>query len=347
MNIKNIFILTKKDLTLFFKNRFFTLITILGLLAYLIIYFSLPKTQEDKIKIGIYSEIPLSKVYYFLETHNAYIFKGVSVEDLKQLVKNGDISFGVYFPKDIQNKKLIKIIINSNIEQEMKEAFKYIAKELFFVEFGYSLNIESENEIIGVDLAGKQIPISKRLIPIFAFFLIGTETLGLANLISDELENKTIFALLSTPVTVGDVFFSKAIIGFITTLIPSILFITITIGFKNFPLVFLLLFLGSLFAISIGFLIGSIAKDMMSIIAYGFLVFIILLIPSFNILAPGSLTGWVKLIPSYYILDGLHKIINFSSSFKDINLNILVLIITQGILFLFGSFILKRRLIWV
>lgn len=344
MSLKNISILTKKDLTLFFKNRFFSMITILGLVAYIIIYFALPRTQEDKIKIGIYSDIPLTKIYYFLKSHDAEVYKGVSIEDLREKVFKKVISFGIYFPSDVKEKKTLKLIVNAETENEMKEAYEYIAKELFHTEFGFELNIESENEIIGVDLAGKQIPVRKRLIPVLAFFLIITETLGLSTLISDELENKTIYAILSTPVTVGDIFFSKGVMGLITTLIPSILFILITTQFKNFPLIFLMLLLGSLLAISIGFLIGSIAKDMMSIIGYGFVIFILIIIPSFNVLSPGTLSSWVKIIPAYYLVDGLHKIINFNSPFLSLLPNILILIISQGILFLFGSLILKRRL---
>ncbi|MBC7195204.1 MAG: ABC transporter permease, partial [Caldisericia bacterium] len=281
MSLKNISILTKKDLTLFFKNRFFSMITILGLVAYIIIYFALPKLEEDKIKIGIYSDVPLTKIYYYLKSHDAEVYNTNSIDDLREKVSKKVISFGIYFPSDVKEKKTLKLIVNAETENEMKEAYEYIAKELFHTEFGYQLNIESENEIIGVDLAGKQIPVRKRLIPILAFFLIIAETLGLSNLISDELENKTIYALLSTPVTVGDIFFSKGIMGLITTLIPSILFILIANQFKNFHLIFLMLLLGSLFAISIGFLIGSIAKDMMSIIGYGFVIFILIIIPSF------------------------------------------------------------------
>jgi len=345
MNLNNILILTKKDLTLFFKNRFFSMITILGLVAFIIIYFALPKLEEDKIKIGIYSDVSLTKIYYFLELHDTEVYDASSIEDLKEKVSKKVISFGIYFPSNVKEKKTLKLIVNAETENEMKEAYEYIAKELFHTEFGYQLNIESENEIIGVDLAGKQIPVRKRLIPILAFFLIIAETLGLSTLISDELENKTIYALLSTPVTVGDIFFSKGVMGLITTLIPSLLFILITVGFRNFPLIFLLLIFGSLFAISIGFLIGSIAKDMMSIIGYGFVIFILIIIPSFNVLAPGTLSSWVKIIPAYYLVDGLHKIINFNSPFLSLLPNILILIISQGILFLFGSLILKRRLI--
>lgn len=344
MNFKNIFVLTKKDLTLFFRNRFFSFITILGIIAYIIIYFAIPKTTEDKIKIGIYSEIPLTKIYSFLELHDTLVYKAYSYDELKEKVLQKEVSFGIFFPKDVREKNIIKIVMDKNTEEEMKEAYEYIGKELFHVEFGYFLNIESENEIIGQDLSGKQIPFGKRLIPILAFFLIITETLGLSNLISEELENKTIYALLSTPVTYFDIFFSKGILGLITTLFPAILFLIATIGFKNFPLILLLLLLGSLFTISIGFLIGSVAKDMLSIVAYGMLIFIIFLIPCFNILAPGTLSSWVKVIPSFYIVDGLNKIINFNISILSLSYNFIILIIISIILFLFDSFVLKRRL---
>ncbi|MGQ9845584.1 MAG: ABC transporter permease [Caldisericia bacterium] len=143
------------------------------------------------------------------------------------------------------------------------------------------------------------------------------------------------YALLSTPVKITDIFFSKGILGLITTLFPAMLFLILTIGFKNFPLILLTLLLGSLFTISIGFLIGSIAKDMLSIITYGMLIFVIFLIPSFNILAPGTLSSWVKIVPSYYIVDSLNKIINFNISIVSISYNFIILIIISIILFLF------------
>lgn len=342
MNFKIIKTLIKKDLKIFFKNKFFTIITILSLIFYLIIYFALPKI-EDKFKIGIYSETPLSRIYLFLKSHDVVVYDTKSIEELRDIVKRGIVQFGVYFYDDSYESKKLKIFINANTEKEMKEAYEYIAKELFHTEFGNILNIESENEIVGVDLLGKPIPTAKRLVPIFAFFLIITETLSLANLISNEFENRTIYALLTTQVSISHIFLSKGVVGLITTFIPSIFFIILTIGFKEFPILLFILFLGSLFAVSIGFLIGSIANDMMSIIGYGFLLFIILMIPSFNILSPGSLTYLVKLIPSYFLVDSLHKVINFQSNLKELTINILILITTQSLFYLLTLFFLKRR----
>ncbi|MGQ9845583.1 MAG: hypothetical protein ACUVQN_05175 [Caldisericia bacterium] len=71
-----------------------------------------------------------------------------------------EVSFGIIFPKD-SRKKYYKKVIDINTEEKMKEAYEYIGKELFHVEFGYFLNIESENEIIGPDFAGKKIPFGK------------------------------------------------------------------------------------------------------------------------------------------------------------------------------------------
>jgi len=342
MNLGIIKVLTKKDINLFFKNRFFTFITLLGLVSYIVIIFALPKSVNENIKLAIYSEKPLTRVNYFLKKENVDPLYFDSIDDLKKAVLNKEVSFGILFSEDV---KKIVVFIPADVEEEMREAYRYIAEELLYVELGYTLNIESEEVVLGEDMVGKQIPLSKRIIPVFTFLLIMAETLGLANLISEEIEGKTIFALLSTPVTVSDIFISKTLVGLITTFIPSLVFIIATLGIgKNFPLIVFILFVGCLFTISIGFLIGSISKDFMGVVGFGGLMFVILLFPSFNVMNPGTFTGWVKSIPSHFLVDGLHRIINFDVTFRDISGHILVLLTTGGILYLLGGSLLKRRI---
>jgi ABC-type multidrug transport system permease subunit len=104
-----------------------------------------------------------------------------------------------------------------------------------------------------------------------------------------------------------------------------------------------LLFVGSIFTISVGFLIGSLAKDIMSVIAWGALFFIILAIPSMNVMAPGSLTGWVKLIPSSFLEESLNSVINFGTRFGGIYSSLLVLLGSSIVLFIVSTFALRRR----
>lgn len=342
MNLDIIKVLTKKDINLFFKNRFFSLITILGLISYIVIFFILPKTVDENIKLAILSERPLTRASYFLEEENVETLYFNSIDDLKKAVINKEVSFGILFSEDV---KKIVVFIPADVEEEMREAYRYIAEELLYVELGYTLNIESKEVVLGEDMVGKQIPLRKRVVPVVTFLLIMTETLGLANLISEEIEGKTIFALLSTPVTVSDIFISKTLVGLITTFIPSLIFIIVTLGIgRNFPLIVFILFVGCLFTISIGFLIGSISKDFMGVIGFGGLMFVILLFPSFNVMSPGSFTSWVKSIPSHFLVDGLHRIINFDATFRDILQHIFILLSTGGILYLLGGIFLKRRI---
>ena len=50
--------LVLKDLKLFFRNQFFAVITVLGLVAYIAIYFLLPSEVNDAFNLAIYLENP-------------------------------------------------------------------------------------------------------------------------------------------------------------------------------------------------------------------------------------------------------------------------------------------------
>jgi ABC-2 type transport system permease protein len=55
MNPKAIRALVAKDFTLFFRNRFFALITLLGLVVYVALYFVMPGSVDETLDIGLYA----------------------------------------------------------------------------------------------------------------------------------------------------------------------------------------------------------------------------------------------------------------------------------------------------
>ena len=55
MNLRTISALVNKDYRLYFRNRFFAIITILGIVVYLIIYFVMPKTVDENLEIGLHA----------------------------------------------------------------------------------------------------------------------------------------------------------------------------------------------------------------------------------------------------------------------------------------------------
>ena len=55
MNWRSIAAIVRKDATLFFRNRFFAVITVLGLIMGIVVYFIMPSTLEETLELGVYS----------------------------------------------------------------------------------------------------------------------------------------------------------------------------------------------------------------------------------------------------------------------------------------------------
>jgi ABC-type multidrug transport system permease subunit len=242
-------------------------------------------------------------------------------------------------------KPIISVYFASDVPQEIKDAVEVLMRELAYQQAGQVLTVEITEEIIGPDMLGIQIPPRDRMRPLFAILLIMTETFGLANLISEEIERRTINALLVTPVSVKDLFFAKGITGVSLAFGQAALFMAIIGGLSRQPLIILTaLLLGAVLVTGVGFIIGALGKDMMSVMAWGMVALIPLFIPSFGIMFPGTTTGWVKVIPSYYLVDTVHRVASFGAGWGEVWLNLLVLLGADLALVWIGIMALGRKL---
>jgi len=332
VNLRIIGALVAKDLSLFFRNRFFTLVTVLGLVVYMVIYFIMPKTVNENLEIGLYAPVILP-VFEQMQEEGLEIEVIESEELLKEAVIDGQYVAGIVLPADImesfisEQKPRISVYFASDVPEEIKDAVGVLIRELAYQQTGQALTIEVSEEILGPDMLGMQIPPRDRMRPLFAILLIMTETFGLANLISEEVERRTINALLVTPVSVKDLFAAKGIMGVSLAFVQAALFMVIVGGMSRQPLIILAaLLLGAVLVTGIGFLIAALSKDMMSVMAWGIVTLIPLFIPSFSIMFPGTVTGWVKVIPSYYLVDTVHRVANFGAGWGDVWLSLLILL---------------------
>jgi len=331
MNWRIIGALISKDLSLFFRNRFFAVVTVIGIIVYLVIYFVMPKSVDESLDIGLYAPV-IPPVFEQIQEEGLEIKVVESEETLKEAVIDGQYVAGIVLPVDITEKLMsgqkphIKVYFASDVPEETKDAIQVLIREFAFQQMGQALAIVVSEEILGQDMIGMPIPPRDRIRPLFAILLILTETFGLANLISEEVERRTIQALLVTPVTVKDLFTAKGIVGVSLAFGQALLFMAIVGGMNRHPLIILItLLLGAVLVTGIAFIIASLAKDMMSVMAWGVVTLVPLLIPSFSVMFPGAITGWVKVIPSYYLVDTVHRAANFGTGWGDIWLNLLIL----------------------
>lgn len=342
--------LVQKDLSIFFRNRFFAMITVMGIIAYLVFYFVMPGTVDDTLEIGLHSTVSIPALQG-IEGEGLEFITVTSEEQLRQAVIDGRFIAGISLPADVMARLLaderpvITVFFAADVTSEIKDAVILIIQELGYIATGQTLDIEVSEEVLGLDLGGTPLPPRDRLRPLLAVMLLVVETMGLATLISADIERRTINALLVTPATVADVFVAKGIAGVSLAFGQAVLFMAIVGGLNQQPLVVLTaLFLGALLVIAAGFVIGAVAKDMLSVLAWSIPVIIILLIPSIAIAFPGSVTGWVEVLPSYYLVDTVHRASNFDSGWSDVWQNLMILLGFDLALVWVGVTVLRRRM---
>jgi ABC-2 type transport system permease protein len=355
MNWQTIGTLVWKDLALFLRNRFFALVSLLGLAIYVAIYFLMPGTTSEKFTVGIYPPTTPDLVIAELQEREMQVVTFESEQALMEAVEAGEYRVGIVLPANVSQTLLtgapthITAYYPPGIPAELNRAFNDLLTMVFndisYVSNEQPLVINRHEEVLGHDLAGRQIAPRDRMLPLFAVLLFMMETLGLANLITEEIERGTARALLVTPMKLRELFAGKSITGIGLAFVQAVVLIAITGKLGWQPLLILAaLLLGALLVTGIGFLIAAISKDLMSVISWGMLAIILLGVPSVSIMFPGTISDWVRLIPSFYLVDTLHRVINFNAGWRDVTMNLLVLLVTGAALLSLGTAALGRKL---
>ncbi len=350
MNWQIINTLFLKDLNLYFKNQFFALVTVLGIVAYSGIYYLMPSVVDETLEMGIFAPGLTNPLVDELAEEGLVLNQFDSEAALKEAVIEREFPVGVAVADDFMEKLTadekpeVTIYITNEVPPEFQEMYALLFRELSFMLAGRPLTIEATEEVLGVDRVGDQIPARDRMLPLLAIFVLMVETLGLASLISMEIEGGTMQALLITPMKIEGLFVGKGLFGTALAFVQVAVLMAIVGGLSQEPLLILTaLLLGSFLVTGLGFMMASVSKDMMSVMGWGILSILTLAIPSLNVLLPGFTTNWIKIIPSYYLVDTVHRVINFDAGWGDVGGNLLILLAFGLAFMVLGVWTLRRK----
>ena len=346
--------LIKKDLTLFMRNRFFAFITVLGLVAYAIVYFVMPSELDESFEIALYAPNMPQELQDVFGERGIDLNQTESEVALREAVADNEFGAGVVLSDEVMaqlatgQETTLTVYFSSETPEDINDALETLLSMTFndisYRLSGQPLNIVVEEEILGHDLLGQPIAIRDRMLPLFAVFLLMTETLALSSLIAEEREGRTLQALLITPLNMRGLFVSKGIMGVIMAFGQAVLLMVVTGGLAQQPLLMLVaLLLGSIMVTGLAFLIAAAAKDLLSVLAWGILALLLLTIPAFTVLFPGAVTDWIKLVPSFYLIDTVHQVVNFGASWDGVGFNLIVLLVTSAVFFALGTTVLGRK----
>jgi ABC-2 type transport system permease protein len=219
MNGRAVRALLKKDVALFLSNRFYFLITVIGLVFFVGVYFLLPHTVDEKLKLAMYAQVMPPAFSHLTGAPGADIRVFESLDELKQAVQSGDYQAGIALPPDIMTtwadggRPQVTVYYAAASPPEVSQAVVVLVKELAYNQTGQALNFQTTEEVLGPNLLGAQIALRDRMRPLLAVFILLMEILSLASLISVEIDQGTAQALLVTSLRPRDLFLAKGTLG--------------------------------------------------------------------------------------------------------------------------------------
>jgi ABC-2 type transport system permease protein len=330
-----IWFIIKKDLNEFSKDRLWISLSAIGLIFYVGIFWLLPSTVNESITVGIYQsglDKVLPKELLEAEEEGLDVVLFESSERLKAAVAGEietqkEIQIGIDFPDDflfktlLRQKTIVRVYVTAGVPKEIKRAMSSMVREIAYLISRDDLPITEPDEqtvVLGEDRIGNQVPFRDKMRPMLVFFILMVETFALASLIAGEVQAKTVTAVLVTPARVGDVLAAKTILGTLLAFVQAvILLLALNALGNNVLLLLCIVLLASMMVAGIGMITGSAGKDFMGTLLYGMIFMMLLVVLALTVLFPGLASPWIKILPSYGIVEGLLGTTIYGEGWKE------------------------------
>lgn len=348
--------LVVKDIKLFIRNRFFLIVTAIGLVLYPVIFYLIPDQVDESLGLAFYIEDRELPLYQRLvEDPGNYVVFGSEEEMLTALEETGDYFVGLSIPAELSAAAVrgedveLKAYYAPGVPAEARQIFHdvlVLVANAVNPETLANLGRFNDTEVVlGNDLLGDPLSLRARFLPLFLMLIVLIEVFGLSAILNRDIENGTARALISGPLRLHQLFAGKALMGMILAF-GQVLLLSIVMGavFTAPLLLLATLLVGSFLMVGIGFLIAALAKDNPSVMAWSILFIIPLMIPGLLTVLPGLGTAWMEIIPSFYFVDSMHRILNFGAGWADVSGNLALLFVGGAATLAIGTTALRRRI---
>ena len=375
--------IVKKDLIEYSRDKLWVFLSVLTLTAMIAIFWIMPDSVDESISVGVSGlQSPAAfSALQTTEEEGLELIRFGSAADLKSVVsgnatawRSNDrivviaddsderepegsekvaVNIGLLLPTDFFNdiasgkRTTVEVVLDAAVPGEIKTAMTSMIRELAFAVAGSELPVVMPEEayvVLGEDRVGNQVTPREGFRPMFVFMVLLMEMFGMSSLIARELQNRTMAALLVTPAKTGDILAAKGITGAAMGLSQAVILLAAVNVLSTRPLLLLvLMLLGAVMVSGAAMIAGTFGRDFMSNLFYGFAFMIPLLIPAFGVLFPGSASPWIRVLPSYPLVQGLVNVTTYGDGWAE-TLGVLGRLLAWCVaLFTIGWIVLKRK----
>lgn len=352
MNFGVISAIFRKDLVAFSRDRFYVFITIIGLVAFVVLFWLLPDSVDETIHLGV-TQTGLDEMLAPLveADQGLQITEFPSVADLTAAVEAGTdgIVAGMAFPADFidaETRSTVDLYLTAEVPAEYGKMMEGLASQLGFLVKGAEppVDLATHTVVLGVDRAGNQVSLQEQMRPLLAFFVLMVETFALASLVAIEVQLRTVTAVLVTPARARDFIAAKAILGTALALGEVLILMILIRGFVgDVPVLLAALLLGAVMVTGVGLLAGASGRDFIGVMFLSLAIMIPLMIPAFGALFPGTAATWIRALPTYGLVQAIVGVTTRGESWSDLGGSFAMLAAWCLVLFALGTMVLRRR----
>ena len=345
----------RKDIALHSRDLIFIFLTILSITTFVTLYWVLPRETDETISMGVRaSDIgPALAQFAGAEEEGLSIEWFDDTDSLRAAVEARDLEVGVDFSDGFLadamagRKTMVTIFVRPNLPEEITGAMESMVREIAYAIAGYQLPVSEpagDIVVLGTDRAGDQVPFRDRLRPLYAFIVLMLEAIALAALISSEIQERTVTAILSTPARIGDILVAKSALGTFIAFSETAIILLLIQAYGPTPLIVLVtVFLGAIMVTGVAMIAGSAGRELMGTMLLGIMFLIPLAIPAFSIMFPGAPARWVQFLPSYGIVQIVYATTVEGAGWAESAQQLLILAAWCVVFGLAGALVLKRR----
>jgi ABC-2 type transport system permease protein len=265
-----------------------------------------------------------------------------------------DVGVGIAFPEGFMSdttrgqKTTVTVYADAALPPEIKSAIAGFVREAAYQLSGRQLPVadfDQQEIVLGEDRAGDQISIRERMRPMLALLVLMIEVFSLASLISSEVLTRTVQAILVTPARIGDVLAAKTVYGTLLALSQALIVLFAVGAFTagNWSILLFVMLIGALMFTGMAMVIGSAGKDFIGTLFYGMLVIVPMMIPAFALLLPGTASVWIRMLPTYGMIQVLNGITAYGHGWSEVAPQLAGAIAWVAVIYAVGLFTLKRK----
>lgn len=269
--------------------------------------------------------------------------------------KSIDVQVGVAFPERFLADLVtgargleVTVYTHASAPAELRQAISGFVREAAFEVAGDALPVRFPDEkdvVLGVDRLGDQVPIREKVRPMLLFMVLMMETFSMASLVSTEVLERTVTAVLVTPAKVSDFIAAKTIFGTLVSFTQALVVLALIGGLtaSNWSLIVTVLVIGAVMFTGIALIVGAAGKDFIGQLFYAMLLTVPMLIPAFAVLFPGSAAPWVRAVPTFPIIDVLVKATVYGGGWREAAGSLAYAVAWLAVLFGVGVVALRRK----